>query len=92
MYFKTTNINIINFVLGQRILEIRILSGLFWVKNVCKGYKQIECLLIYTSGLQVRERSGKLFFYFSTKTYVVGTQKNRLNEAVLLSTQKTCLN
>ena len=32
------------------------------------------------------------FFYFSTKTYVVGTQKNRLNETVLLSTQNTCLN
>ena len=27
------------------------------------------------------------FFYFSTKTYVVDTQKNRLNETVLLSTQ-----
>ena len=32
------------------------------------------------------------FFYFSTKTYVVGTQKNRLNETVLSSTQNTCLN
>ena len=30
--------------------------------------------------------------YFSSKTYVVGTQKNRLNETVLLSTQNTCLN
>ena len=29
----------------------------------------------------------KEFSYFSTKTYVVGTQKNRLNETVLLSTQ-----
>ena len=29
-----------------------------------------------------------IFFYFSTKTYVVGTQKNRLNKTVLLSTQK----
>ena len=29
----------------------------------------------------------KKFFYFSTKTYVVGTQKNRLNEMVLLITQ-----
>ena len=28
--------------------------------------------------------------YFSTKTYVVGTQKNRLNETVLLSTQNIC--
>ena len=27
------------------------------------------------------------FSYFSTKTYVVGTQKNRLDETVLLSTQ-----
>ena len=32
------------------------------------------------------------FSYFSTKTYVVGTKKNRLNETVLLSTQNTCLN
>ena len=30
----------------------------------------------------------RIFFsYFSTKTYVIGTQKNRLNEAVLLSTK-----
>ena len=28
--------------------------------------------------------------YFSTKTYVVGAQKNRLNETVLLSTQDIC--
>ena len=27
------------------------------------------------------------FLYFSSKTYVVGTQKNRLNETVLLSTK-----
>ena len=27
------------------------------------------------------------FSYFSTKTYVVGTQKNRLTETVLLSTK-----
>ena len=35
---------------------------------------------------------GNCFLYFSSKTYVVGTQKNRLNETVLLSTQNTCLN
>ena len=29
-----------------------------------------------------------IFSYFSTKIYVVGTKKNRLNETVLLSTQK----
>ena len=28
--------------------------------------------------------------YSSTKTYVVGTQKNRLIETVLLSTQNKC--
>ena len=28
-----------------------------------------------------------LFYYFSIKTYVVGTQKNRLNETILLSTK-----
>ena len=32
-----------------------------------------------------------IFLYFSSKTYVVGTQKNRLNETVLLSFQNTCL-
>ena len=32
------------------------------------------------------------FSYFSTQTYVVGTQKKHLNEMVLLSTQNTCLN
>ena len=31
------------------------------------------------------------FSYFGTKTYVVGTQKNRLNETVLSSTKNTCL-
>ena len=31
------------------------------------------------------------FSYFLTKTYVLGTQKNLLNETVLLSTQNTCL-
>ena len=32
----------------------------------------------------------KYFSYFSTKTYVVGTQKNRLNETVLLNIQNIC--
>ena len=30
------------------------------------------------------------FFYFSTKPYFVGTEKNRLNETVVLSTKKIC--
>ena len=32
------------------------------------------------------------FSYFSTKTYVVGTRKNCLDETFLLSTQNICLN
>ena len=32
------------------------------------------------------------FLYVSSKTYVVGTQKSRVNETVLLSTQNTYLN
>ena len=35
----------------------------------------------------VRVCDEKIIFYFSTKTYVEGTQKNHLNETVLLSTQ-----
>ena len=32
------------------------------------------------------------FSYFSSKSYVVGTQKNHLNEMVLLGTQNISLN
>ena len=32
-------------------------------------------------------KEANLFSHFSNQTYVVGTQKNRLNETVLLSTQ-----
>ena len=38
----------------------------------------------------VKERNENLISYFSTKTYVVGTQKNHLIETVLLSTQNIC--
>ena len=48
-------------------------------------------LAVWT-GLQLRVRTKKLFYYFSTKTYVVDTQKNRLNETVILSAQNICLN
>ena len=44
------------------------------------------------AGPQIRVRNWIFFSYFSTETYVVGTQKNSLNETVLLSTQNTCLN
>ena len=38
----------------------------------------------------VRVRNENLISYFSIKTYVVGTQKNRPNETVPLSTQDSC--
>ena len=44
------------------------------------------------TGLQIIVCIGELFLYFSSKTYVVGTQKNHLNETVLLSTHNTWLN
>ena len=48
--------------------------------------------MLTLSGLKLRVRTIKYFSYFKTKTYVVGTQKNRLNETVLLSTQNICYN
>ena len=53
-------------------------------------FEAFTCVLLkqsaFISGLQLRVGKKKSS-YFSTKTYVVGTQKNRLNEMVLLSTQ-----
>ena len=42
------------------------------------------------SGINTECVTKIIFSHFSTKTYVVGTQKNRLNEMVLLSTQNIC--
>ena len=41
-------------------------------------------------GLKITTCNQISFSYFSTKTYVVDTQKNRLIETVILSTQKLC--
>ena len=53
-------------------------------------YNQSDKNINQTIGLKLRERNENLISYFSTKTYVVGTQKNRLNETVLLSTKTLC--
>ena len=37
-------------------------------------------MYIVLSGLQIRVRLENCFLHFSSKTYVVGTQKNHLNE------------
>ena len=59
---------------------------------VCFATLLIEKDLLIRADPQIRVRNSKLFSYFSTKTYVVGTQKNRPIETVLLNTQNTCLN
>ena len=51
-------------------------------------YPQGQFYFFKTLVKSVRNR--KYFSYFSTKTYAVGTQKNRLNETVLLNTQNKC--
>ena len=47
---------------------------------------------ILLTGPQIRVLTINYFSYVSTKTYVVGTHKNRLDETFLLSTQNSCLN
>ena len=46
--------------------------------NFGKGRPLVKCIPI------------NYFSYFSTKTYVEGTQKNHLNETVPLSTENIC--
>ena len=57
---------------------------------------QQSCTLFELLVLKQAPRSESIkenyFSYLPTKTYVVGTQKNRLDETVLLSTQNACLN
>ena len=75
-------------------------SGTFWLGGVlARGRFDLHPTLQWTSlylyvldssGLKFRVFIRKLISYFSPKTYVVGTQKNRLNETVLLSTQNIC--
>ena len=49
-------------------------------------------IMIHTQAPRYECVTENYFSDFSTKTYVVGTQKDRLDETVLLSTQNTCLN
>ena len=65
--------------LAKHILDPYILSSKWSVYDVDQA-PLYECVL------------KNYFLYLSSKTYAVGTQKNRLNETVLLSTQNTCLN
>ena len=66
---------------SDKTAQLRILFRAFTGQQ-CNKYKtsRLECVI------------ENYFSYFSTKTYVVGAQKNRLNETVLLHTQNICLN
>ena len=63
----------------------------FDIQNI---YFDIPCskcnMIVYSQDLSSESVMKILFSYFSTKTYVVGAQKNRLNETVLLSIQNIC--
>ena len=69
------------------------------LKSVSEIHEKSECydfcfpLIIISSTRPPKYEcvTENYFSYFSTKRYVVGTQKNRLNETVCLSTQNTCL-
>ena len=83
------------------ILKNERLKGHVCVSQVYKhvfdfGYEMAFNALICLHGVQAFSKRvhNRKIIYFSTKTYVVGTQKNRLilDETVLLSTQNICLN
>ena len=53
------------------------------------GYIGLRCIVDWrhSQALSYKCIPTNYFSHFSTKTYVVGTQKNYLNETILLSTQ-----
>ena len=67
-----------------RILGVQM-TKIATSKERVDTFLQIE-LYIFNRPL-VKSVYQKSISYFSTKTYVVGTQKNSLNEKVILSTQ-----
>ena len=54
------------------------LTAMWWRNYCCYEAYKFQAL---------RVRTKKLIFLFLNQTYVVGTQKNRLNETILFSTQ-----
>ena len=64
-----------------------------WEEGVCRGWGEVvESLDSYKfiGKKHVHNDNRKLISYFPLLTYVVGAQKNRLIETVLLSTQNIC--
>ena len=73
-------------------MDIQIMDkfGQNFQQNLQALYLFLNLQRYATTGLKLRFCTKNKFSYFLTKTYVVGTQKNRLNEMVLLSTQNLC--
>ena len=89
----------VNDILNDIELKIRIFVDGLVCYNAIKEYEDTVKLQngidrlkarVRNPGLKLRVRNENLTSYFSTKTYVVGTQKNRLIETVRLSTQNMC--
>ena len=78
-----------NYINGAKITSSCIDRAVKHHVNKLENY--IECKFLMAKQAFSKESvPEKYFFHFSPKTYVVGTQKNRLNETVLLSTQNIC--
>ena len=89
--FKHICLKIDSFLTKQTCIVAHIgsisLRQFFWVPTT---HVSVEKKWIYRTRPLVKSVYQKWFSYFSTKTYVVGTQKNRLDETLLLSTQNIC--
>ena len=62
-------------------------QNLLMTKKYEEHERQLTQVSKIYSNLPLVKSAKKQFSYFSAKTYVVSTQKNSLNETVLLSTQ-----
>ena len=60
----------------------------FDMETTCRTKSSLKSKLMIVLSLRVSK--SKIIFLFINQTYVVGTQKNRLNETVILSTQNKC--
>ena len=72
-------------------IDIHVYPKLYFMKLYVS---RTLCLFTIFENLSLQNMyiSKNSFSYFSIKKYVVGTQKNRLNETVLLNTSSKCFN
>ena len=71
------------------ILNLNQINNETWDK-LKTGICVCVCVCVLRTLVKSAFTYRKIISYISTKTYVVDTQKNRLNETVLLSTQNIC--